>query len=72
MITGFVKFTGKSPAVERKLATDRARAVAKAIAKYGVAVTIGYLGFGPRNKVAPKATDRKVEVRWVSTDSATP
>jgi uncharacterized repeat protein (TIGR02543 family) len=66
LITGFVKYAGRSAAVDRKLAAARARVVAKALVKFGVTVKIGYLGYGPQNKLKPKATDRKVEVRWVA------
>jgi outer membrane protein OmpA-like peptidoglycan-associated protein len=66
LITGFVKYTGRSAAADRKLAAARAQVVAKALAKFGVTVKIGYLGYGPQNKLNPKATDRKVEVRWVA------
>jgi uncharacterized repeat protein (TIGR02543 family) len=66
LITGFVKYTGRSAAADHKLAAARAQAVAKALAKFGVTVKIGYLGYGPQNKVNPKPTDRKVEVRWVA------
>jgi hypothetical protein len=64
-VTGFVKFEGKGTAIEKKIANARATAVAKQLAKLGLKVKIGYLGYGPRNKKSPKPTDRKVELRWV-------
>jgi outer membrane protein OmpA-like peptidoglycan-associated protein len=64
-VTGFVKYEGKGTAIERKIASARAMVVAKQLAKFGLKVKIGYLGYGPPNKKSPKPTDRKVELRWV-------
>jgi uncharacterized repeat protein (TIGR02543 family) len=65
-VTGFVKYEGKGTAIEKKIANARATAVAKQLAKHGLKVKIGYLGYGPQNKKAPKPTDRKVELRWLA------
>ncbi len=65
LVTGFVKYAGSSNSVMRKIATDRAIAVTKQLAKLGITATIGYLGYGPNNLVSPKPTDRKVEFRWI-------
>ena len=67
LVTGFVKASGASKAAQIKLATARAKAVAAALAKLGVTVKLGYLGFGAANKLNPTAKDRKVEIRWVPT-----
>jgi uncharacterized repeat protein (TIGR02543 family) len=68
-VTGFVKYEGKGTAIEKKIANARATAVAKQLAKHGLKVKIGYLGYGPQNKKAPKPTDRKVELRWLEESS---
>lgn len=68
-VTGFVKYEGKGTAIEKKIANARATAVAKRLAKHGLKVKIGYLGYGPQNKKAPKPTDRKVELRWLEESS---
>jgi outer membrane protein OmpA-like peptidoglycan-associated protein len=60
-----VKYVGKVTPVIKALATARAMAVSKALAKLGVKVKIGYLGYGPSNTANPKNSDRKVELRWV-------
>jgi uncharacterized repeat protein (TIGR02543 family) len=65
LVTGFVKFTNVSAATMKKIATQRALAVTQQLAKLGIKATIGYIGYGPHNTLAPKATDRKVELRWV-------
>lgn len=65
LVTGFVKFTNLSKSTMQKMATQRALAVTKQLAALGITATIGYLGYGPNNIKAPKATDRKVEMRWV-------
>ena len=64
-ITGFVKSAGRPAAVEKKIATARAKAVAILLSKLGLKVKIGFLGYGPHNTKSPSAKDRKVEVRWV-------
>ena len=69
-ITGFVKSAGRPAAVEKKIATARAKAVAILLSQLGLKVKIGFLGYGPHNTKSPSAKDRKVEVRWVpETDS---
>ncbi len=65
LVTGFVKYVGKVTPAIKALATARAMAVSKALAKLGVKVKIGYLGYGPSNTANPKNSDRKVELRWV-------
>jgi uncharacterized repeat protein (TIGR02543 family) len=65
LVTGFVKFTNVSASTMKKIATQRALAVTKQLAKIGINATIGYIGYGPHNTAAPKASDRKVELRWV-------
>ena len=65
-ITGFVKYDGRSPIIERKLALARAKAVATMLFKSGIDVQIGYAGYGARNKTKPTAGDRRVEIRWVA------
>jgi uncharacterized repeat protein (TIGR02543 family) len=64
-VTGFVKYVGRLTPEIKKLAQSRAKNVAMALAKLGVKVTVGYLGYGPHNTKSPKDTDRKVELRWV-------
>jgi outer membrane protein OmpA-like peptidoglycan-associated protein len=64
-ITGFVKSAGRPASVEKKIATDRAKAVATLLSKLGLKVKIGFLGYGHHNTKSPSAKDRKVEVRWV-------
>jgi hypothetical protein len=66
LVTGFVFYTNVSKAIMKKVATARARAVSLQLAKLGIKVTIGYLGYGANNTKNPKATDRKVELRWVA------
>jgi outer membrane protein OmpA-like peptidoglycan-associated protein len=68
-VTGFVKYEGRGTAIEKKIANARATAVAKELAKLGLKVKIGYLGYGPQNKKSPKPTDRKVELRWLAESS---
>jgi hypothetical protein len=63
-VTGFVKYEGAGTKIEKNLAKARATAVAKQLAKLGLKVKIGYLGYGAPNKLTPKPTDRKVELRW--------
>jgi uncharacterized repeat protein (TIGR02543 family) len=65
-VTGFVKYVGASKAVMQKIATDRARGVAKALGASGLNIKIGYTGYGPHNLLAPRPADRKVELRWVA------
>mgnify|MGYP000429187560 CR=1 FL=1 len=65
LVTGFVKFTNVSASTMKKIATQRALAVTKQLAKIVINATIGYIGYGPHNTAAPKASDRKVELRWV-------
>lgn len=65
LVTGFVKLTAATSASMKKLATQRAKTVSVQLAKLGIAVKIGYLGYGPNNKVKPTPADRKVELRWV-------
>jgi outer membrane protein OmpA-like peptidoglycan-associated protein len=64
-VTGFVKYEGKGTAFEKKIANARATVVARQLAKLGLKVKIGYLGYGPQNKKSPNPTDRKVELRWL-------
>jgi hypothetical protein len=66
LVTGFIKYEGKSSALNPKLALIRAKNVSLALAKLGVKVKIGYAGYGPQNTKTPRATDRKVELRWVA------
>jgi uncharacterized repeat protein (TIGR02543 family) len=66
LVTGFVYYTNVSKAIMKKVATARAKAVSMQLAKLGIRVTIGYLGYGANNTKNPKATDRKVELRWVA------
>jgi outer membrane protein OmpA-like peptidoglycan-associated protein len=66
LVTGFVKASGASRSAQLKLATARAKAVATALAKLGVTVKLGYVGFGAANKLNPTVKDRKVEIRWVA------
>jgi outer membrane protein OmpA-like peptidoglycan-associated protein len=70
LITGFVKYVGKLTPKIKALAAQRAKNVAEAMAKLGVKVKIGYLGYGPMNTKSPKNTDRKVEMRWVEATEA--
>jgi outer membrane protein OmpA-like peptidoglycan-associated protein len=66
LVTGFVKFEGRPTALNRKLALARAKTVALTLAKLGIKVQIGFAGYGPLNTKTPRATDRKVELRWVA------
>ena len=66
LVTGFVYYTNVSESVMKKIATERAKRVSLQLAKLGIKVKIGYLGYGPHNTKTPKATDRKVELRWVA------
>jgi outer membrane protein OmpA-like peptidoglycan-associated protein len=66
LVTGFVFYTNVSKATMKKVATARAKAVSTQLAKLGIKVTIGYLGYGPHNTKAPTPKDRKVELRWVA------
>jgi outer membrane protein OmpA-like peptidoglycan-associated protein len=66
LITGFVKHSGRTLKYERTLAAARAKAVARQLVLLGAVVKIGYFGYGAQNRVSPKPTDRKVEVRWVT------
>jgi uncharacterized repeat protein (TIGR02543 family) len=70
LITGFVKYVGKLTPKIKALAAQRAKNVANAMAKLGVKVKIGYLGYGPMNTKSPKNTDRKVEMRWVEASAS--
>jgi outer membrane protein OmpA-like peptidoglycan-associated protein len=72
LITGFVKYTGVSSAKAKALAQARAKNVATALAKLGVRVKLGYVGYGPRNTANPTNTDRKVELRWVPAPVSNP
>ena len=66
LVTGFIKYEGKSSALNRRLALIRAKNVSLALAKLGIKVKIGYAGYGPQNIKTPRPTDRKVELRWVA------
>lgn len=66
LVTGFVFYTNVSKSVMKKIATERAKRVSVQLAKLGISVKIGYLGYGPHNTKNPKASDRKVELRWVA------
>jgi hypothetical protein len=66
LVTGFVFYTNVSKSVMTKIATERAKRVSVQLAKLGISVKIGYLGYGPHNTKNPKASDRKVELRWVA------
>ena len=66
LVTGYVQFSGKNTANARKIAADRAKNVATMLLNLGVKAEIGYAGYGPANTNAPKATDRKAEIRWVA------
>jgi hypothetical protein len=69
-VTGFVMHNaGGSVRVEKTIATARARAVGRYLAKLGVNVWINYSGFGAASAKHPKPSDRKVEIRW-SQDAA--
>mgnify|MGYP002144382534 FL=1 len=69
-VTGFVMHNaGGSVRVEKTIATARARAVGRYLAKLGVNVWINYSGFGAASTKHPKPSDRKVEIRW-SQDAA--
>lgn len=65
LVTGFVQHSNIGTAAERRLATARAKAVATALAKFGIAIKFGYVGYGAANKANPKAADRKVEIRLI-------
>ncbi len=65
LVTGFVRYTNVSASAMKKIATLRAIETTKQLAKLGITATIGYFGYGPHNTAAPKATDRKVEFRWI-------
>ena len=67
LLTGFVSSKAKATAAELKVATARAKSVAMALSKLGVSVDVGYTGFGTLNQVSQRATDRRVEIRWVAT-----
>ena len=68
VITGFVQYEGRSLALDRKLSLARAKTVAMVLLKYGIDVNVGYSGFGPHNKRAPKSSDRRVEFRWIASN----
>jgi uncharacterized repeat protein (TIGR02543 family) len=72
LVTGFVKYVGRSAAEVKKLASARALAVSKQLSKLKIPVKIGFLGYGPFNTKNPNSSDRKVEVRWVPAATSTP
>ena len=65
MITGFVKEVGRSTAEEKRLATARAKKVAKILKDAGVRQWVQYFGFGTTG--AKFGNSRSVEIRWVET-----
>lgn len=65
MITGFVKEVGRSTAEEKRLATARARKVAKILKAAGVNQWVQYFGYGTTG--AKFGNSRSVEIRWVET-----
>lgn len=66
ILVGFVKNAGQSKTSAQKVSAARAKNVASALISLGIDFEVGYAGFGPRNKLNPKATDNRVDFRWIA------
>lgn len=64
MITGFVRYRGRSASFDQALATARAKNVAIYLKAKGVSTWVDYAGYGPVSKTVSLPSQRKVEVRW--------
>ena len=65
VVVGFTQRGTQSSAAFKKLALARAKAVSNALAKVGGIETVGYVGFGVRNKLNPTSSDNRVAIRWI-------
>jgi outer membrane protein OmpA-like peptidoglycan-associated protein len=65
VVVGFTQRGTQSTVASKKLALARAKAVSNALAKVGGIETVGYVGFGVRNKLNPTSSDNRVAIRWI-------
>ena len=68
MVTGFVLNVGRSKTEEKRLATARARAVARILKGAGAKQWVQYYGFGSTGSDSKFGNSRSVEIRWIPTE----
>lgn len=68
MVTGFVRSAGRSKAEEKRLATARAKEVARILKEAGATQWIQYYGFGSTGSSSKFGNSRSVEIRWIPTE----
>jgi outer membrane protein OmpA-like peptidoglycan-associated protein len=68
MVTGFVRSAGRSKAEEKRLATARAKEVARILKAAGATQWVQYYGFGSTGSGSKFGNSRSVEIRWIPTE----
>lgn len=68
MVTGFVRSAGKGKDVEKRLATARAKEVARILRAAGASQWVQYYGFGSTGSGSKFGNSRSVEIRWIPTE----
>lgn len=68
MVTGFVRSAGRTKAEEKRLATARAREVAKILKAAGASQWIQYYGYGSTGSSSKFGNSRSVEIRWIPSE----
>lgn len=68
MVTGFVRSAGRTKAEEKRLATARAREVARILKAAGASQWVQYFGFGSTGPSSKFGNSRSVEIRWIPTE----
>jgi outer membrane protein OmpA-like peptidoglycan-associated protein len=68
MVTGFVRSAGRTKAEEKRLATARAKEVARILKAAGATQWVQYFGFGSTGSGSKFGNSRSVEIRWIPTE----
>lgn len=68
MVTGFVRSAGKTKAEEKRLATARAKEVARILKAVGATQWVQFFGFGSTGSNTKFGNSRSVEVRWIPSE----
>ena len=68
LVTGFVRSAGRSKAEEKRLATARAKEVARILRAAGATQWVQYYGFGSTGSTSTFGNSRSVEIRWIPTE----
>jgi outer membrane protein OmpA-like peptidoglycan-associated protein len=68
MVTGFVRSAGRTKAEEKRLATARAKEVARILKAVGATQWVQFYGFGSTGSNTKFGNSRSVEIRWIPSE----